>query len=374
MNVGAFVFGPSSAGISSAFLRKTRRRGDVNKKLRPFSPSKKRGRANLLSRSQGPPDVENQDSSDSRPGSKLEPVEDGVELPPVKSRQDLDEETEWLETQLREWLDREWQQGEPQPIHAEIGLRTAQLYRRQRMEGENDLSSVLLAIGSELEGMDFTDAFVGPWNIANKTAEFLLEHRSGPRVKLTPFARDPNAPTWSREMLRKQKQEEIGQKVVKVGAQSPSAPSLADYFEKLKFLRDILDIEVSQELIDGAVAAAVGFRYDVISGTWDGSDVEEEYFKQFGNNPPNVLGDESVADYTETLKYLESQLAIDEEEGEVYEAEENEETESDEERLELIIETLHGTELAKIQMADKNNHSFHKRVVVVKWLHLRGGF
>lgn len=183
--------------------------------------------------------------SDSNGQSKLEPVEDGVKLPKFNSRESLEEEVEWLEDRIREWLDQEWKQEKPQPIHAKIGMRAAQIYSRQRMEGEDDLSSVLIAIGSELEGMDFSDAFVGPWNVANKTAEFLLEHRAGPRVRLKPYVRDPNAPTWSKEMAKRQK---ASKRDARKGRRTPPAPSLADYFEKLKFLRDILDKEVTKEV------------------------------------------------------------------------------------------------------------------------------
>lgn len=76
-----------------------------------------------------------------------------------------------------------------------------------------------------------------------------------------------------------------------------------------------------------------------------------------------MLGDESCAEFTPTLKYLEQQLGLDDDEtGELAKG------------LDMIIETLHGTELTEIQRKDENDHAFHKRVVVAKWLHLIGGF
>lgn len=382
MNYSAFVFGAGCTGKIRTNLEKSSQR-NINSSsfMRSFSTGKKRTSANIFIRNHDFAETRTEDTADFSPSSTLEPVEDGIKLPPLQSPEHLEEETGWLEMQIREWLDIEWEQGEPQQIHADIGVRAGQVYKRQRMEGEDDLSSVLLAIGLELEGMDFSSAFVGPWNVANKTAEFLLEHRAGPRVKLKPYVRDPNAPSWARD---KSKQKNTPANDVKTGTRVPSAPSLADYFEKLKFLRDILDMDVPKELIDGAVAAAVGFRYDEKHGSWDGSGVEDEHFKQFGNKPPDVLGDESVADHTETLQHLKNQLAADEDAGELKEESEEEEEEDEEEdeegteniemSLDVIIETLHGTELTKIHMNDKNNHAFHKRAVLVKWLHMRGGY
>lgn len=117
------------------------------------------------------------------------------------------------------------------------------------------------------------------------------------------------------------------------------------------------------QLVDGAVAAAVGFRYDTASGRWDGKDVEDEHFRQFGNEPPDVLGAEQSPELTDTLKYLEKQLGLDDDEtGELAKG------------LDMVIETLHGVELTKIQTNDEKDYAFHKRVVVAKWLHLKGGF
>lgn len=117
------------------------------------------------------------------------------------------------------------------------------------------------------------------------------------------------------------------------------------------------------KLVDGAIAAAVGFRYDAANGVWDGREVEDEHFRQFGDSPPDILGDESSGEFTDTLRYLEKQLGLDDDEtGELAKG------------LDMVIETLHGTELTEIQSKDENDHAFHKRVVVAKWLHLVGGF
>lgn len=107
----------------------------------------------------------------------------------------------------------------------------------------------------------------------------------------------------------------------------------------------------------------MGFQYDMRTGAWDGSDVADEHFKKFGNDPPDVLGNETESTWTDTLVHLEKQLGLDEDvEGKL------------EASLMAVLETLHGTELTKIQMNDKDDHAFKKRATAAKWLHLLGGF
>lgn len=117
--------------------------------------------------------------------------------------------------------------------------------------------------------------------------------------------------------------------------------------------------------VNGAIAAAVGFRYDEEEGRWDGSKVSDEHnehFGRFADVPPDVMGDEQSKESTETLLYLEEMLNRDDDDGKIAEG------------LEILIETLHGVELYKIQKEDENDHAFRKRVLAAKWLHLYGGF
>lgn len=108
---------------------------------------------------------------------------------------------------------------------------------------------------------------------------------------------------------------------------------------------------------------AMGYRYDVSTGLWDDSEVEDERFRMFNNQLPDILGDESKADMTSSLECLQETLQNDEESDEDIE-----------DGLQVVVETLHGVELTKIQMEDPDDHAFRKRVIVAKWLHLFGGF
>lgn len=107
----------------------------------------------------------------------------------------------------------------------------------------------------------------------------------------------------------------------------------------------------------------MGFTYDENKLTWDGSGVTNDYFQRFGDDPPDVLGDETILECTETLDYLEKQLGLDEDDEGKLEA-----------SLMVVIEALHGTEMTRIQMTDDDDHAFKKRVALAKWLHLLAGF
>ncbi len=96
-----------------------------------------------------------------------------------------------------------------------------------------------------------------------------------------------------------------------------------------------------------------------------GRDVEDTYFRQFGNVPPDALGDESSSEWTDSLKYLYGQLGLGPEENASGKKAES---------LNTIIEAIHGFEMCKIQRADAEDHQFAKREVVAKWLHLHGAY
>ncbi len=81
-------------------------------------------------------------------------------------------EGEWLQMRLRMWLDREFI---PEAINQKIAQRAAQIFVRQRMEGENDLGSLVIAIVTEMQSFDFSKSFYGEFAIANAVSDLLLE-------------------------------------------------------------------------------------------------------------------------------------------------------------------------------------------------------
>jgi hypothetical protein len=92
-----------------------------------------------------------------------------ITLPPA---QDPRQEGEWLHRALLNWLDQEFIPEAANPL---IASRAAQIFVRQRMEGENDLISLVLAIVTEMEAFDFSNSFYGQFAIANAVSDLLLE-------------------------------------------------------------------------------------------------------------------------------------------------------------------------------------------------------
>ncbi|MEM6400456.1 MAG: hypothetical protein AAF757_09480 [Cyanobacteria bacterium P01_D01_bin.116] len=92
-----------------------------------------------------------------------------ITLPPSENPQ---QEGEWLQQRLQSFLDEEFL---PETINQDIAERAAQIFVRQRMEGENDLGELVLAIVTEMQAFDFSESFYGEFAIANAVSDLLLE-------------------------------------------------------------------------------------------------------------------------------------------------------------------------------------------------------
>jgi hypothetical protein len=95
-----------------------------------------------------------------------------VTLHPVKQGVNVEAEARWLRDALLEWLDREFL---PEPINPEIADRASQIYLRQRLEGEDDLGSLLLAIVVEMQAFDFSQSFYGEFAVANAVSDLIMQ-------------------------------------------------------------------------------------------------------------------------------------------------------------------------------------------------------
>ncbi|MGF1495288.1 MAG: hypothetical protein ACFB8W_00475 [Elainellaceae cyanobacterium] len=82
------------------------------------------------------------------------------------------QEGEWLQTLLKQWLDQEFI---PESINGDIAERAAQVFVRQRMEGENDVGALVLAIVTEMQSFDFSRSFYSEFAVANAISDFLLD-------------------------------------------------------------------------------------------------------------------------------------------------------------------------------------------------------
>jgi hypothetical protein len=92
-----------------------------------------------------------------------------ITLPAVQAPQ---QEEEWLQKALHEWLDREFL---PEAINETIARRAAQIFVRQRMEGENDLGALVIAIITEMQAFDFRESFYSEFAIANAVSDLILD-------------------------------------------------------------------------------------------------------------------------------------------------------------------------------------------------------
>ncbi|MBE9212723.1 hypothetical protein IQ247_08465 [Plectonema cf. radiosum LEGE 06105] len=92
-----------------------------------------------------------------------------ITLPPASNPE---QEGKWLQQSLHSFLDEEFI---PETINQTIAERAAQIFVRQRMEGENDLGELVLAIVTEMQSFDFSKSFYGEFAIANAVSDLLLE-------------------------------------------------------------------------------------------------------------------------------------------------------------------------------------------------------
>jgi hypothetical protein len=92
-----------------------------------------------------------------------------ITLPPMKNP---NQEGQWLRQSLHNWLNKEFL---PETINAKIAERASQIFVRQRMEGENDLGSLVIAIVTEMQAFDFSHSFYGEFAIANAVSDLILD-------------------------------------------------------------------------------------------------------------------------------------------------------------------------------------------------------
>lgn len=92
-----------------------------------------------------------------------------IVLPPI---QNPELEQQWLETALRQWLNDEFI---PEIINDTIASRASQIFIRQRLEGENDLGSLVIAIVTEMQSFDFQKSFYSEFAIANAVSDLILK-------------------------------------------------------------------------------------------------------------------------------------------------------------------------------------------------------
>jgi hypothetical protein len=92
-----------------------------------------------------------------------------ITLPPISNPQ---QEGEWLRVALQTWLDEEFI---PELVNQIIAKRASQIFVRQRLEGENDLGSLVIAIVTEMQAFDFRQSFFSEFAVANAVSDLILD-------------------------------------------------------------------------------------------------------------------------------------------------------------------------------------------------------
>jgi hypothetical protein len=92
-----------------------------------------------------------------------------IMLPPARN---AEQEGEWLRRSLHSWLDEEFI---PEAVNEGIARRAAQVFVRQRMEGENDVGALVVAIVTEMQAFDFSKSFYSEFAVANAVSDLLLD-------------------------------------------------------------------------------------------------------------------------------------------------------------------------------------------------------
>ncbi len=83
-----------------------------------------------------------------------------------------EKEEQWLQQSLHTWLDEEFI---PEAVNLKIAQRAAKIFVRQRMEGENDLGSLVIAIIAEMRAFDFNCSFYSEFAVANAVSDLILD-------------------------------------------------------------------------------------------------------------------------------------------------------------------------------------------------------
>lgn len=86
--------------------------------------------------------------------------------------QNPEQEGEWLKASLQQWLDTEFL---PEAVNQDIAQRASQVFVRQRMEGENELIPLVMAILTEMQAFDFSKSFYSEFAVANAVGDLLLD-------------------------------------------------------------------------------------------------------------------------------------------------------------------------------------------------------
>jgi hypothetical protein len=199
--------------------------------------------------------------------TSLRAAEDGVPLTSI----DFEKEGKYLSASIKQYLDDEFIK---QDIHSIIGDAVGAVYIAERRKGVSDLGDMLLRMGGALESLDMKEAFVGPWDVANKVADLLM-FRMGRELcscteDLSKFTEDDSSSTGNKPKGAifivfdggSTKTPDFCRRSAVVSAEymKSNLENLSNEFQRYIFLRDFAEGDRSWSEVHPVIAACLGFR------------------------------------------------------------------------------------------------------------------
>ena len=265
----------------------------------------------------------------------------GVDLSTLRN---VEKDGEWLSKQIKLWLDTEWI---IQPIHEKIGRHTCELYVKSRLAQMQDLTDVLMEIGTGLEKISFCDptgdAYVNAWEVANKASDLLmlrLDRELCNCMGDMSIFNNSDSKTSNDIQISSKRLSEV-------------SSSLSLVFDRYKWMGSFLDGDHDDTAVMAVLALVLGFREDSMKA---GNIVYERDVGAYGwqqicesDGIPNLLD-------TENEKIAE-RLAAD--------------IPEDSEITDVAIEPIVGVEMYR-QLTDPTISSAEekRRVLLAKWLYV----
>ena len=276
-------------------------------------------------------------------------VEDGVNLSCLNDN--INNDAAWLGESIETWLNTDWMKLS---IHTKIGNIVKDVYVNARKNDVNDLGEMLMVIASTLEDVDLAEAFVNPFDIANKASDLLMLRMNRELCNcagdLSSFSsintvNTVNVPISSTSKTTKP--------IPVVDINKNKITKLSQYlqteFNRYQFIRDFLegDEDITWNDVHVVIALVLGFRIDSI----DNSCKQNDDYAPIGWSR---LTD--IPDFASEDPFMDERLQRD--------------MPDEEEAVDIVVETIIGTEMLKIMK--QGSADIRRRILVSKWLYVHG--
>lgn len=272
---------------------------------------------------------------------------------------DIDSGCAYLEESVRSYLDNEWIK---QPIHQRLSEQVSLIYGKARREKSiTDLGEMMMEIGTELESVSFDrsyegegDAFVGPWDIANKVSDLLMQRLD---LELCGCATTDTANASAGSSVDALVKVPLGDILMEMPAATGlslfsiknAIDSYETSFNRYLFLKQFLDGDVETKAVMPIIAVMLGYQT-----------VDEKGDVCLKDGATCVYGWDKgltgVPDFLASM-IIAPRLMAD--------------LPEDEDSTLIALEPLCGAEMLKIMVASDDAEAQH-RILIAQWLYVHG--